>query len=177
MGLPERPPRAIDWQSVEEALGTRLPADYKDLIARYPELVVGGFIRVLGPHGRFPSMDIVAESQSNQSWLEYITEEAEHHDEAIPYVAYPAPGGILRWGVTTNGDYCHWRTGPGDPDEWTIVVSEGKGDEWTEFAGGLGAFIEALFLARSTVPCFRGDWPHSGSTTTFRDRGDRAVSA
>ncbi|MDI2130548.1 SMI1/KNR4 family protein [Yinghuangia seranimata] len=170
LDLPGREPAAVDWGEVEAALGTALPADYKQVVGRYRELVVGGFIRILHPHGRRPGMDIVSENESNRAWIEFLAEEAELEDEqSPPYASFPHPGGILLWGVTTNGDYCYWVTNPQGPDSWNVVVSTHKGEQWTEFSGGFEEFLKALFLDRDSVSCFRRDWPGTDSISHFRE--------
>jgi hypothetical protein len=50
---------------------------------------------------------------------------------------------------------------------WKVVVSEGKGHEWSEFDGGVSAFLSALFVKRSSVASFRRDWPESGAVSSF----------
>ncbi|MCF2526242.1 SMI1/KNR4 family protein [Yinghuangia soli] len=170
LDLPVREPAPTDWAQVEASLGTALPEDYKQVVSRYRGLVVGGFIRVLHPHGRRQGMDIVVEDESNRAWIEFLHEEAEFGEyEPPPYAAFPQPGGILRWGVTIDGDYCHWVTNPHGPDTWHVVVSEHKGDQWTEFPGGFEDFLSAFFLDRSRVTCFRPDWPATDSTSCFRE--------
>lgn len=169
LGLPDVRPKHLAWGRVERELGTALPEDYKRLVEKYPELVVGGFIRILQPNGRRPSMDIVQGVENTQAWLEHLAEEAELEGDSFPYVAYPEAGGLLRWGVTINGDYCFWRAESKVPDDWECVISEDKGDKFTSFPGGVEEFLCAFMARPDSLDVFHGVWGSGGPMkSTFR---------
>ncbi|MFI2760753.1 hypothetical protein ACH5A3_18025 [Streptomyces echinatus] len=121
------PRPAVDWPAVEAGLGTSLPGDYKEIV----DLFGGGgfdeYVDLLVPGA--PGMDLVDWAKSDG-------------DVTVPwkpYAGYPAPGGLLRWGSSEQELDFVWRTGPGDPDHWPVMV--GEFGDWQRFDCGLGEFL------------------------------------
>jgi hypothetical protein len=143
LGAPDHQPSGVDWMAVRGRLGLRLPDDYVRLASAYPALRINDFLNVLHPVSGVESYRL----------LDYglrLTEAgatlAARYPEEYPQSYYPAPGGLLCWGWTDNGDHCYWRT-----DDWRIVV--GDGDYWP-FDGDVTDFVTEFFLGRLECPVF-----------------------
>ncbi|MFD3355685.1 SMI1/KNR4 family protein [Streptomyces fradiae] len=128
----------IDWAQVERYLGVGLPSDYKLLAGTYPSLVFGDFLHVgFPPHGREKAW---AEDTSD---LEILAEWCQDAETTVPLRPFPAPGGLLPWATSYQGDYFLWHTREADPDEWTITVASRNGG-WWHYAGGAVQFLADL---------------------------------
>ncbi|MEU9133016.1 SMI1/KNR4 family protein [Kitasatospora sp. NPDC048540] len=104
-------PRAIDWPLLEAELGVALPADYRLLCALHPSFVVGGFLGVGMPEPGGESDWVRATREE----LETVAEWCAEADSAVPLHPFPAPGGLLPWAASPQGDFFLWRTGPASP--------------------------------------------------------------
>ncbi|MFE4657072.1 SMI1/KNR4 family protein [Streptomyces hydrogenans] len=138
-----RDPRRIDWEVLFGRLGTRLPDDYIILAQSYPRLEIGQFLTVTAPvpgyeEGFVESMKMDLEG----------AEEMSQKGMTGDYPVFPAPGGLLRWGSSIDGDEFHWRT-QGHPDEWTVVVA-GRNDDWSHHEGTLTSYLAGL--CSGTIP-------------------------
>src|SRR5690606_17098298 len=106
-------------RTVEESLGVRLPAEFKELLRRYG---LGEFddIMLLTPFAPDdqPSADLVKRARE---LLPTFAQHREEWPEDFPFPLYPEPEGLLEWAVTGNGDSLCWLT-TGDPDQWPVVV-------------------------------------------------------
>ncbi|GAA3024725.1 hypothetical protein GCM10020229_40000 [Kitasatospora albolonga] len=132
-------PQTFDWPALEGALGASLPADYKRLCELYPTFVLGDFLSVHYPAaGREQDWP-----QALQEDLEIVMEWCEDDDPVIPLTPYPAPGGLLPWGSSNQGDFFLWSTNAAGPHEWTVTVASRNGD-WWHYTGGLVQFLADL---------------------------------
>ncbi|MFF3071339.1 SMI1/KNR4 family protein [Kitasatospora sp. NPDC057936] len=135
--LPE--PRSIDWRLVEADLGVGLPADFRLLCERYPSFVLGDFLGLGGP-----------EPGGERRWVEGLRETLETVDEwcaeadlDVPLHPYPAPGGLLPWAGSHQGDLFLWTTDPAGPEEWTVTVAS-RSSVWWHYTGGAVQFLADL---------------------------------
>jgi hypothetical protein len=126
------------WVNVEQVLGIVLPLDYMDFINTFGSGQVGGFIAVLNPFSHDDTLSLVSEGFSRLDALRFL--KARHGESECPYPLYPEEGGLLPWGITDNGDVLFWQT-LGDPDEWSIVVNEGRRPIFEEFACSVTTFL------------------------------------
>jgi hypothetical protein len=135
-GLPQlrrTAPAGIDWAQAEESLGTALPSDYKLLAETYPSLLFDDFLGVgFPPPGREKAW---AEDPDD---LEVLAEWCED-----PLYPFPAPGGLLPWATSYQGDYFLWTTHGTGPDEWTVTVASRNGG-WWHYTGGAVQFVADL---------------------------------
>ncbi len=132
-------PADIDWPRVEAGLGTVLPADYKLLCELYPAFELSGFLAVTRPApGREESW-----AQGARELLETVGEWCEDADLAVPLRPYPAPGGLLPWATSNQGDFFLWTTSTAGPQEWTVTVASRSGG-WWHYAGGAVQFLADL---------------------------------
>ncbi|MFI0941612.1 SMI1/KNR4 family protein [Streptomyces sp. NPDC021020] len=136
-GLTElrRPARAVvDWEGFEKGLGTRLPADFTYLGEWYPAFDIGGFLLVRLPvpgrenstlRGTLDTLDVLADV-----WLE----------PGLGLSAHPAPGGLLPWGESCDGDKFMWSTTGESPQDWIVTVAS-RGGAWWHYGGGAVQFL------------------------------------
>ncbi|MFI5843926.1 SMI1/KNR4 family protein [Catenuloplanes sp. NPDC051500] len=121
-----------DWDAIEAALGTPLPADFKELTGRY---------------GAGEFCDLVFAYRPDQLAAqnrEILDEERDYRDdepEDYPYPLHPEPGGVLIWGGTGNGERLCWLTG-GEPDAWPVVVWQPRGAGWKLYPTGVAGFLD-----------------------------------
>ncbi len=117
------------WVAVERELGTRLPDDYKALVATYGWGMFDEFLFVMTPFSR-PGETLVDFGAG--SMLEGLRRSRAVGVD-FPYPLHPEPGGSLPWGYTANGDWCYWLTEPPDePDRWRIVINGSRSDHYWE---------------------------------------------
>lgn len=131
-------PAPVNWRLLEEGLGTRLPTDYKLLAALYPTFTLGDFLVVGLPapgaehrrlHGIRDDLEIV------QDWWEA--------DMSIGLRPHPAPGGLLPWAQSNQGDLFLWTTTTAEPDDWPVTVASRNGG-WWNYLGGAVQFLAEL---------------------------------
>ncbi|KES06642.1 hypothetical protein BU52_12715 [Streptomyces toyocaensis] len=132
-------PAGIDWTQVEECLGVALPSDYRLLAESYPSMVVFGDFLCVGfpPPGREKTW---AEGPED---LEILAEWCEDAEAAVPLAPFPAPGGLLPWATSNQGDYFLWTTSEAGPDAWTVTVASSNGG-WWHYTGGAVQFLADL---------------------------------
>ncbi|MDT0545755.1 SMI1/KNR4 family protein [Streptomyces lonegramiae] len=132
-------PVAIDWAVLEEGLGTPLPADYKRLAECYPDFILGDFLlpNLPRPGKERYLLDGIRETLTEdlRDWWE--------HDMTAGLRLYPAPGGLLPWGDSNQGDMFLWSTTGDGPGEWLVTVASHNGG-WWHYAGGAVQFLAEL---------------------------------
>ena len=145
---------AIEWATMETALGTPLPSDYRAFVERYGAGRIAGFVWVFVPGASHDTIDLEVQAAAQRE----VLAELEASGERIPYPVYPAPGGLLALGMTDNGDVLHWRT-VGPPDAWTIVVQAARGPEFVADAHDLTGFLAGILDRTIRCPAFPADFP------------------
>ncbi|THV29691.1 hypothetical protein E9998_09250 [Glycomyces paridis] len=78
--------------------------------------------------------------------------------DAVDYVPFPEPGGLLLWATSNSGDYFFWRTWSKSPDDWSVVVM-GENSDWSEYAVGAVDFLAAIFRKDFTIPGMPRNFP------------------
>ncbi|MFJ9777884.1 SMI1/KNR4 family protein [Kitasatospora sp. NPDC101157] len=135
--LPEA--RNVNWRQVEAELGTALPEDFKLLRELYPTFGLGDFLGVSGPERGHEQFWV----QGMRSALEDVEEQCAQADLAVPLHPYPAPGGLLPWAGSNQGDFFLWTTDPAGPQEWTVTVAS-RSSVWWRYTGGAVQFLADL---------------------------------
>jgi hypothetical protein len=153
----------VDWPRLETLLGTALPADYKLLCELYPAFELSDFMSVGGPAPGAEASWV----QDTHNELEIVAERCEDADLAVPMHPYPAPGGLLPWATSNQGDYFLWTTGPNGPQTWTVTVASRNG-VWWHYGGGAVQFVADLVsgvLEPWALPTVRPEvtWVHQPS--------------
>jgi hypothetical protein len=138
------PPSPVEangsWPQVEEALGIKLPDDFKEFIEVYGSGTIGHFLSVLNPFSDRPALNLLMQSQRQLDALRILVSD---FGERKPYDPYPIPGGLLPVAITDNGDVIHWLT-RGAPVHWTIVVNESRSPDYEEFGCNLTSFLQGI---------------------------------
>lgn len=70
---------------------------------------------------------------------------------------YPAPGGLLAFAITDNGNVLYWKT-VGDSNTWIVVVYEGRGPEHFELSGFMTDFLASVLTRTVVVDVLPGDF-------------------
>ncbi|MGJ7414460.1 SMI1/KNR4 family protein [Streptomyces cinereoruber] len=132
-------PRQKDWTAIERALGTGLPADYKELVRVYGGGDWDDYLYVLEPGCPNRHYDLL-------TWAE---QQAEDLEDLWVYEERPAEleegARVVPWAVTDNGECLYWLVRPGlDPDRWTVMVNEARGARWEHFSVSCTHFLAAV---------------------------------
>jgi hypothetical protein len=147
-------PWAVDWSAVETKLGSGLPSDYKEYVARFgPGFLEEGYILVAMP-------GIPDDWGRNYEFFDHVrlgSVRLRASRERVAYPIWPEPGGLLSWGATDYADMFYWDTSPGHPDRWTVVATTRGRYEWFSFAGSMSQFLVALLTRRIVVPFLVAD--------------------
>ncbi|MDH2393427.1 SMI1/KNR4 family protein [Streptomyces sp. HNM0663] len=131
-------PAPIDWTLVEGRLGTGLPTDYKRLAEYYPSFALSHEYLGVG----LPSPGSELELDGTTEALEIVHDWYED-DMSIGLQPHPAPGGLLPWTSSVEGDLFLWITAGSTPDDWPVTVAT-RGGEWWHYAGGAVQFLAEL---------------------------------
>lgn len=144
----EPPGTPVDWATVEEDLGTRLPRDYKETVD------------LLGPGSFDLYVDLIGPGDADGGLKKWADLDARYAGSMWdPYPAFPAPGGLLRWGTSEQELDFVWQTGAGgpanspadstadDPDDWVVMVRE-VGEDWEVYPYGFGEFLVRMLTDR-----------------------------
>ncbi|WP_344632732.1 hypothetical protein [Streptomyces glaucosporus] len=135
--------RPRDRRRVESMLGTPLPADCKQLVDLCGGGVFDDTVRLLEPGCANRHYDLLTRNANCPGELESLREAGE------PRPAEPdEPGSrLVSWAVTGNGEYLVWLARPGRrPDDWTVMVDEGRGPEWESHPLSCTGFLNAVLL-------------------------------
>jgi hypothetical protein len=134
-----------DWPSIEEALGTALPQDYKDFINEYGSGYLGEFVWIFNPFSSSQHINLLATVSRHLPMLRSLVNQARGSasEERHPYVIWPEENGLLPWGKTDNGDELFWQT-TGHPDQWTIVAVENRGPDIDRYEGSMTGFLAGI---------------------------------
>jgi hypothetical protein len=155
---PASAPKVADAEiaAIERSLGLRLPDDYKAFAAAYGTGTLDDFITVLTPTARISHFRL---DDYGEEMLK-VLRELRAGGEEMPRPIHPEPGGLLPWGVTSNGDWGYWVTDPAaQPDLWPVAVNVGRGPEWYEHPGPLTRFLREALDRTITIPFFPDDFP------------------
>jgi hypothetical protein len=129
-------PAVIDWALLEDGLGTALPADYRRLAEWYPTFALDDFLLVGLP-----------EPGEEHHWLRGVREDLEgvvrawwEADMSIGLRPHPAPGGLLPWAESNEGDKFLWTTVGDGPQQWPVTIASRNGG-WWHYEGGAVQFL------------------------------------
>jgi hypothetical protein len=151
---PEEISSEIDWLEVERGLHSRLPRDYKTLIENYGVGQFDGFIWILHPTTSNRHLRLDVQIELHRQILQNVNE------------TFARPNELTAWAITDNGDTCFWlnRGNSVDPDQWSVVVNEGRGPEWDVTDLPTCAWLEAVLSGRLRVRVFPEDFPSASPT-------------
>ncbi|MFE6847111.1 SMI1/KNR4 family protein [Streptomyces sp. NPDC057686] len=130
-------PRQQDWGAAERSLGVELPADYKDLIHTYGGSNWDDYLYVLEPGCPNENYDLLEWAAHRAEALEGLWE-----FERKPAELEQEGARVIPWATTDNGECLYWLVRPGlEPDRWTVMVNEARGDRWEHFSVSCTQFL------------------------------------
>ncbi|MFD8020780.1 SMI1/KNR4 family protein [Streptomyces lavendulae] len=131
-----RPEAAVlDWDMIENGLGTALPADFKHLAEWYPRFTLDGFL-VVGLPAPGEEMPRLRAMRDDREWW-------ESDDATDLRLPYPAPSGLLPWAESYEGDRFLWSSIEGGPRQWRVTIASRNGG-WWHYEGGAVQFLAEL---------------------------------
>lgn len=149
-GLSGAPPR--DWDPVTARLGTALPADYRGFVDAYGLVRLDDFLLVYSPFAPPGPGNLVHEAgEPGGAVAGYRERRAVAGEEAMPLPPHPAPGGLLPFGRTDNGDDLWWLT-KGAVDTWPVALLESRGRRTRTLARSVADLLLGLVEGRLRVP-------------------------
>ncbi|WP_240957143.1 SMI1/KNR4 family protein [Streptomyces chilikensis] len=148
---PAEPPPPVDWGRAERALGTALPADYKQLVETYGDGVFDETVWLLVPDSAHDDCDLHAQARERD---EILTGLWEFEDK--PAGLREAGARVLPWAFEEGtGAFLYWLARPGQsPDDWTVLYNEGRGPLWEHHGMGCLAFLLAVLTGTARTDHF-----------------------
>lgn len=155
--VPPQPGREVthvDWVNVERALGTELPADYKQLVEAYGPGSFDDFLWLLLPMPSNLHLDLVNQQAVRLDALRSLQAGGELLPQGL------RPEYLIAWATTDNGDVCYWSRGSADgPEKWIVAVNEARGLAWETFKISTSEFLVELLSGALRVRIFPDDFP------------------
>jgi hypothetical protein len=128
----------VDWDTVENLLGTPLPKDFKEFNEAFGRGQFSGAVHVFSPRDA-SSHEVVEFLASIRRSLERVPAAAAAYS---PYGLYsPGQGGLLEWGESETGARFYWLTEAQNPDDWPVIARSGVGGEWYRFNMSMSEFV------------------------------------
>lgn len=148
---PSGPRRSRDWPGVEQALGTPLPGDYTELVQVYGGGVFDETIRLLDPACPDEDYELVTASAERDEVLAELWQ-----TEPVPDEIRETGARVIPWAyVEGSGAYLYWLVRPGQkPEEWTVMLNEGRGPEWEHHATSCAPFLLSLLTGEAETGYF-----------------------
>ncbi|MGW2782531.1 SMI1/KNR4 family protein [Streptomyces populi] len=151
---PGTPPRSRDRAAVEQKLGTPLPEDYKDLVETYGGGVFDETVRLLDPECPDEDHNLLAQHTARAEILAGLW-----RTEAKPAaLRNEAEAQVVPWAyVEDSGAHLYWLRRPSQrPEEWTVLLNEGRGPGWESHADSCAAFLLAVLTGEAETEYFPG---------------------
>ncbi|MCZ9337001.1 SMI1/KNR4 family protein [Streptomyces sp. TRM76130] len=146
---PPPEPRSTDWDAVAGRLGVVLPTDCKELIRTYGGSNWDDYLFLLEPGCPNDNYDLIEWEDQQTEALEGLWEFEMKLDELADAGSRGIP-----WVTTGNGECLYWLIQAGqDPDQWTVMVNEARGDRWEHYPMNCTEFLVSVLTAdvRSAV--------------------------
>ncbi|SFT75507.1 hypothetical protein SAMN04487904_107166 [Actinopolyspora lacussalsi subsp. righensis] len=136
------PPRAphlggSSWEELFTELGTRLPAEYMELMETYGSGCWTRWLRFHTPlrTGENGFTDHVREINDGYRYLR------DEFPEGFPLPVWPEPGGFLPFATSLDEDEVGWLANSTNPDEWPLIVHPRHDDQGPPLERGLIATL------------------------------------
>ncbi|MFE1319628.1 hypothetical protein [Kitasatospora phosalacinea] len=121
------------WASLAAALGTGLPAEYRELMELYGSGQWGGHLRFHTPLRKGGHDFLEHQRDTCESYLLFREDEPDD----FPLAVWPEPGGFLPFATSAYGDELGWLAEGPDPDRWPLIVYPRHVDQGPPLEGGL----------------------------------------
>ena len=150
-----QPPSGIepkDWAPVEEALGTALPEDYKQLVDTYGGGVFDETVWVLEPGCTVDDYDLLSMAEERQEVLGSLWDRGEPKPSALATEG----ARLLPWAYAEEGgEFLYLLVTPGEQAEtWPVMINEGRGPEWEKHDGPCARFLLSLLTGSASSELF-----------------------
>lgn len=145
IGVPESRCFVVPWDVVERNLGTVLPDAYKAFVEHFGPGRFSEEFQYFTPGIESSGYELVHLVMRNHT--RWIT--APRLPDDVP--PFPEPGGMLMFASIGDDATAQWRTGPGDPNIWGIVIDHGSLEGDLEFAGDFLDLVIAMLDEASEV--------------------------
>lgn len=153
---PDVPPLHKDWDGVISELGTGLPGDYVDLIDTYGGGRFDGYLWFLEPRCANRHYDLERSISERNGAFQMLWEMGEPKPEQLE----SSGSQVIPWASTDNGEFLYWLVRPGvDPDEWTIMVNEARGEWWEQFEVGCSELLVRLLAGEIRSEILSSSFP------------------
>ncbi|MEU7044429.1 SMI1/KNR4 family protein [Streptomyces varsoviensis] len=141
---------------MESALGARLPEDYKQIVEAYGGGVFDETIWLLEPDCADEDYDLVAQQKERDE----VFAELWGVGEPKPAELEADGARVIPWAaIEGSGHYLYWLVRPGQqPEEWTVMLNEGRGPEWERHPLGCAEFLVGV-LAGEVESRYFPDFP------------------
>ena len=129
--------KKFDWAAVEKRLGVLLPVEFKETVEMYHGGQFEEYLYLLEPDN--PYYDLVEITEERVEAYESLWE-----SEKKPCELEEVGSSIIPWATTDNGEYLFWSIRSGqeqNPDKWTVMINEARGDYWEHFQMGCIQFL------------------------------------
>jgi len=142
----------FDWPAVEASIHRRLPNDYKELLATFPDGTFGGLIHLNRPgEDGHPRTEFLGYYGFR---LDDMREWREGGYGSFPYPIFPEPEGVLPWASGPRGEVICWLTEDEDPERWPVVVPDADFTQWHQFPRSACEFLVELVTGRFDTSVF-----------------------
>ncbi|KOP78419.1 hypothetical protein AMS59_11160 [Lysinibacillus sp. FJAT-14745] len=143
----------FQWKEAEKELGSKFPSDYKEFISTYGAGGVGGFLWIYSPFTCDENLNFFIRSKEEND--AYFTSKQEFPED-FPRSLFPEENGLLPFAGTDNGDVLNWITS-NDPENWSILVYDGRSGVSYEYKCSLVEFLYGVFSGNITCHLFPDD--------------------
>ncbi|WP_328341388.1 hypothetical protein [Streptomyces violaceus] len=140
----------VDWARAEAAVGTRLPADYKEYVYWFGPGAFDEFLIICVPGVENSNTELAAHLAQKHAASRLQTRLFPTSERRVPL--FPAPDGWLPWGFTTGSDGLYWVVSGDDPDRWTVAGRPGRGSGLAYFNGGIVEFLRTFVWYTVEMP-------------------------
>jgi hypothetical protein len=156
--------KIADWAAIEEEVGAKLPADYKDCVREYGSGVLADFIRIFNPFSASEYTNLVA---SVNRIGQICRQLKESEGSRFPFDIFPTSPGLLPWGTDDNGNWYFWLT-EGAPNDWPVVVGAGRNPRWQRFDCSMTTFLTKALKREIVCKLWPSDFPDVNDPVTYR---------
>ncbi len=149
-----------EWLQVQERLGTALPEDYKNFIDLYGTGAFHDFLLPYNPLSRQEDRNLfLALDTYHQANRQVQVKASRPWSVVKPYEFYPAEGGLLPWGTTTEMAQAFFWQVDGPPENWVTVLYHLQAGEYEVWKLSFSAFIGKLMARKIESLLLPADFP------------------
>jgi hypothetical protein len=154
------------WERGAAETGTGFPADYRDFVDLYGGGRIDEELTVFSPTcaAQLPGDGPGGFAGFTAFLLDWVgpvfADLHARRPEENPHPLFPAPGGLLPWGMTQDGDHLFWLTETADPDAWPTAVwlrNAPPDAAWSRADSGMAGLLLSLLAPNGDHSPLRDD--------------------